>query len=605
MTALPRASETADEAEPLLGVARSVLGKRWVERLGPEREYLALAVAQQGGVPEILGRVLAARGTEPAMVADFLNPTLRALLPDPSSLQDMDKAASRFADAILAREPMAVFGDYDVDGAASLALVERFLRHHGQSASAYIPDRLTEGYGPSPGAMRGLAEEGASLILTVDCGISSHAAVEAANAAGAEVLVLDHHQAGEELPDAYAVVNPNREDDLSGQGHLAAAGVVFLFLVATLRQLRARGAYKDLAEPDLLSFLDLVGLATVCDVVPLKGVNRAFVTQGLKIMQQRKTPGLRALADVARLEAAPSSYTLGFVFGPRINAGGRTGFSGLGAKLLCTDDDVEARGLADRLEALNTERKAIEDRMLEEAAQLAEMAVAETPDTACLVLGAADWHKGLLGLVASRITERFERPTLVIAWSADGEGTGSARSIPGIDLGRAIRDLVDSEVLTKGGGHAMAAGFSLSQEKLEALHAALNQSFAESYAAAMERRRLSLDGTLSASGATPELLDLLDRAGPYGPGQPKPRFAFAAHRITRLRVVGSGHVRVSLAAPDGSRLEACAFRAAETPLGELLLASQGKPLHFAGSLRLNRWQGRETVELSIEDAAAL
>ncbi|XSG82502.1 MAG: single-stranded-DNA-specific exonuclease RecJ [Methyloligella sp. ZOD6] len=592
-----------DTDAAFLGVARSVNGRRWLPRLAPAREHLATAIAQQNGLPEILGRVLAARGAEPNTVADFFNPTLRTLMADPAGLQDMEKAASRFVKALRDDEPIAIFGDYDVDGACSIALIQRFLRHHGREAAHYVPDRLTEGYGPSEGAMRGLCEEGARLILTVDCGTAAHGPIAAANRAGADVIVLDHHQAGETLPEAFAVVNPNREDDISGQGHLAAAGVVFLFLVTVTRQLRQSGAYGETAEPDLLNFLDLVALATICDVVPLTGVNRAFVAQGLKVLRLRQNPGLRALADVARIDAAPSCYTLGFVLGPRINAGGRTGFSGLGTALLCTDDDVEARSFADKLEALNGERKAIEDRMLQEAFAIAEAALEQDPARPLLIVHGDGWHKGLLGLVASRVTDRFARPALVIAWDEAGEGTGSGRSIPGVDLGRAIRGCVEQGILAKGGGHAMAAGFALARDRLSLFEGTLSAAFADGVAAADEARQMLLDGALSASGATTELLALLEQAGPFGMGHPRPRFVFPAHRVTGIRLMKGSHIRCQLQSPDGTRLDACAFRVAETPLGKLMLEAEGRPLHVAGHLRINRWQGRETVELTIEDAA--
>ena len=359
-------------AGALLGVEQSARGFRWVERLDPGRTLVATSIAQANGLPELLGRVLAARGAEAHTAARYLDPSLRTLLPDPARLQDMEKAAERFASAIKAQEPIAVFGDYDVDGAASVALIERFLRAHGQSPTTYIPDRLTEGYGPSPAALEGLAKDGARLILTVDCGTTSDTAIAAANAAGADIIVIDHHQADDALPPAFAVINPNRQDDLSGQGHLAAAGVVFLFLVAATRALRREGFYRNHPEPDLLSLLDLVALATVCDVVPLREANRAFVAQGLKVLRLRHNQGLRALADAARIDAAPTCYTLGFILGPRINAGGRIGASSLGARLLASDDEIEARTIAAKLEALNTERRAIEERMLEEAFALAE-----------------------------------------------------------------------------------------------------------------------------------------------------------------------------------------------------------------------------------------
>jgi single-stranded-DNA-specific exonuclease len=597
--------QTAEGESPpaLLGVEHSARGRRWVERLHPARALAATAISQAHGLPELLGRVLAARGADAHTVSRYLDPSLRTLLPDPSRLQDMERAAERFASAIKGGEAIAVLGDYDVDGAASVALVERFLRAHGQSLATYIPDRLTEGYGPTPAALTGLVKDGARLILTVDCGTTAEAAVAAANDAGAEVIIIDHHQADEALPPAFAVLNPNRQDDLSGQGHLAAAGVVFLFLVATTRALRRDGYYRDRAEPDLLSLLDLVALATVCDVVPLKEANRAFVAKGLKLMRLRHNQGLRALADVARIDEAPTSYTLGFILGPRINAGGRVGASSLGARLLGCDDEIEARAIAAKLETLNTERRAIEERMLEEAFAHAEASLATSPDQPLLFIAAEDWHKGLLGLIASRVADRFHLPAFVSALEPDGTATGSARSIAAVDLGAAVRAAVQDGLLLKGGGHAMAAGFKLERRKQEAVQAFLLERLAKPVAQAIAIRHFAIDGALSAGGVSKELMDLLDRAGPYGPGHPEPRFVFPAHRLSRVRSMKDLHVRCTLQASDGTRIEACAFRVADTPLGTLLLKGEGLPLHVVGHLRRTSWQGRESVELMIEDAA--
>ncbi|MHA1517247.1 MAG: single-stranded-DNA-specific exonuclease RecJ [Alphaproteobacteria bacterium] len=595
--------EAKDGGPSLLGVERSAAGHRWVERLDPGRGRIAIAIAQAEGLPELLGRVLAARGAEPQTTARFLDPSLRTLLPDPLRLQDMERAAKRFAGAIVSGEQIAVFGDYDVDGACSVALIERFLRAHGQDCFTYIPDRLTEGYGPSPEAMTGLVEEGARLIVTADCGTTSADAIAAANHAGAEVIVLDHHHADEALPPAYAVVNPNRQDDLSGQGHLAAAGVVFLFLVATVGVLRREGFYADRPEPDLLGVLDLVALATVCDVVPLKDANRAFVAKGIQVLRLRHNAGLCALADAARLDEAPSTYSLGFILGPRINAGGRIGASGLGARLLATEDDVEARAIAAKLDALNTERKAIEDCMLEEAFARAEAAIEESPDLPVIFLGAGDWHKGLVGLVAGRIMQRYHRPAFVMAVEPDGTATGSARSVASVDLGETVRAAVHEGLLAKGGGHAMAAGFSLAAGQEGAVRTFLEERLAGPVAQARAARYLAIDGALSARGATLDLIDLLDRAGPYGMGHARPRFVFPSHRIMQTRTIGETHLRFVLQSPDGGRLEACAFRVADTPLGNLLAKSKGTPLHVAGHLKRSVWQGRESVELIVEDAA--
>ena len=596
--------QDAEDGPPvMLGVERSASGRRWVERLDAGRSHIATAIAQAQGLPELLGRVLAARGAELQTAADFLDPSLRTLMPDPSRLQDMERAAQRFAKAITDAEPIAVFGDYDVDGACSVALIERFLRAHGRPCLTYIPDRLTEGYGPSPQALTALVEEGARLIVTADCGTTAGEAIAAANDADAETIVLDHHQADEALPPAYAVVNPNRQDDLSGQGHLAAAGVVFLFLVATVAALRLQGFYGARPEPDLLGLLDLVALATVCDVVPLKGANRAFVAKGLKVLRLRRNAGLRALADTARLDEAPSTYSLGFILGPRINAGGRIGASGLGARLLATEDDVEAGAIAAKLEALNTERKAIEDRMLEEAFARADAAIETDPDLPLIFLSAQDWHKGLVGLVAGRIAQRVHRPAFIMACEPDGTATGSARSVASVDLGEVVRAAAHEGLLIKGGGHAMAAGFSLDLARQDAVHAFLKDRLAAPVARARDVRHLALDGALSARAATLDLVELLERVGPYGMGHPRPRFVFPSHRVTRPRVVGQNHLRLVLRAPDGGRLEACAFRVAGTPLGDLLAGADGAPLHVAGHLKRSVWQGRESVELMIEDAA--
>jgi single-stranded-DNA-specific exonuclease len=587
----------------LLGVKQSARGYRWVERLDPGRTLIATSISQANGLPELFGRVLAARGADSQTAARYLDPSLKTLLPDPSRLRDMEKAAARFAAAIRAGEKMAVFGDYDVDGAASVALIERFLRAHGRNATTYIPDRLTEGYGPSPEALAGLAEEGARLILTVDCGTTSDTAIETANAAGAEIIVIDHHQADEALPPAFAVLNPNRQDDLSGQGHLAAAGVVFLFLVATMRVLRREGFYQNSPEPDLLGLLDLVALATVCDVVPLKDANRAFVAKGLRVLRARRNQGLRALADAARIDQAPNCYTLGFILGPRINAGGRVGASSLGARLLASDDEIEARGLAARLEALNAERKAIEERMIEEAFASAEAALDADTTRPLLFLAAEGWHKGLLGLIAGRVAERFRLPTFIASLEPDGFATGSARSIASVDLGAAVREAVHAGLLVKGGGHAMAAGFKLERRKHDALIAFLVERLTTPVALASTVRQLAIDGALTAGGANQELMDLLDRAGPYGPGHPEPRFVFPAHRLSRIRHLKEAHVRCTLKAADGARIEACAFRVGDTKLAKLLLKGEGLLVHAAGHLRRTSWQGRDSVELLIEDAA--
>ncbi|MFM9849517.1 MAG: single-stranded-DNA-specific exonuclease RecJ [Hyphomicrobiaceae bacterium] len=590
--------------EFFLGVGNSARGFAWRERLDAASRNIATAISQQHGLPELLGRVLAARGVGIADVPLVLDPSIKALMPDPSVINDMDKCAARLADAIDRGEPMAVFGDYDVDGACSSALMQRFLHAHGRTARIYIPDRMTEGYGPNAAAIEGLAKEGARLIVTVDCGTTSVETLSHAKRLGADVVVVDHHQADERLPDVHAVVNPNRQDDLSGLGHLCAAGVTFMVLVATARELRRRGHYTvDRPPPDLLQLLDLVALATVADVVPLQGLNRAFVTRGLLVMRRRENIGLRALFDAAGLNQAPTPYHLGFVLGPRINAGGRIGDAALGAKLLATDDETEAARIAVLLDKLNRERKAIEKEMLEEAVAEADRLVNADPDLPILLVGSERWHKGIVGLVASRLVERFGRPACVIAWENPQQGTGSLRSVAGVDIGAAVRAGVAEGLLLKGGGHAMAAGLTVRRDRFEALGDRLRAVLHDPTSAARQRAGLEFDGALTPAGVTGDLIDLIERAGPYGQGNPQPRFAFPAHRVKFAKVMGEAHIRCTLEAGDGARLDAIAFRAVGQPLGDVLLSSSGMPLHVAGMVRRESWGGRERIELQIEDAA--
>lgn len=591
-----------------LGVLNSVKGLTWRERLHPDAQPVATAIAQRTGVPELMGRVLAARGCTVAEAERFLDPTIKALMPDPSSLRDMEKAARRIADAIAARAPVAIFGDYDVDGACSSALMARFLGQHETPARIYIPDRIFEGYGPNANAIEQLVKEGAKLIVTVDCGTTSFVPLQRAKDLGVDCLVIDHHQADEQLPDVHALVNPNRQDDVSGQGHLCAAGVTFLVLVAVTRELRARKYYgTSVREPDLLSMLDLVALATVADVVPLSGLNRAYVKKGLAVMHARDNTGLRALADAAGLTQAPTPYHLGFILGPRINAGGRIGDAALGARLLSTPDVIEAQRIAELLDRLNKERKAIETGMLEEAMGLGEAQLMADASRPILIVGSETFHKGIVGLVASRLTERFQRPACVIAWEkagdgGSGEGTGSLRSVPGVDLGAAVRAAVAAGHLVKGGGHAMAAGLTVKREAFAGLEGFLIDSLKVT-GVTCAAPELEIDAALVASGATRELIDLVERAGPFGQGNPQPRFVFPAHRVKFAKVVGEAHVRLMLEAQDGGWLEAIAFRAAGQPLGEALMNAGGMPLHLAGHLRRDTWGGRERIELSIDDVA--
>jgi single-stranded-DNA-specific exonuclease len=606
-----RTVETAggDALPAFLGVSRSARGYVWRERLAPGGQNLALAISQQHGLPELLGRVLAARGVALGDVPVFLDPSVKALMPDPASLAGMARVAERIADAIVRQEPVAIFGDYDVDGACSSALLARFLTAHGTRSRIYIPDRIFEGYGPNIAALDALVTEGAKLIVTVDCGTTSFETMAAAKRLAADILVIDHHQADETLPDVMGLVNPNRQDDVSGQGHLCAAGVVFLVLVAVMRVLRQRGFYSDgIAPPDLLSDLDLVALATVADVVPLTGLNRAYVRKGLAVMKSRENIGLRALFDVAGLNQAPTTYHLGYILGPRINAGGRIGDAALGARLLTTDDELDAQKIAALLDRLNKERKAIETQMLEEAFADADRRVAENPDLPIIVAGSETWHKGVVGLVASRLVDRFGRPSCVIAWEKQAGskiaiGTGSLRSVAGVDIGAAVRGAVAEGLLQKGGGHAMAAGLTIARDRLPALEAYFAAELSGAASAARAQVGFDIDGALVPSGVTDGLMDLVERAGPYGQGNPQPRFAFPAVRVKFAKQVGEAHLRCVLEAADGSRLEGVAFRAIGQPLGELLQNSGGMPVHVAGSLKRDTWGGREKIELTIEDAA--
>ncbi len=558
---------------------------------------------QQHGLPDALSRVLAGRGVGCDDCLAFLDPTIRALMPDPLALADMDSAAARLAHAAERGETVAIFGDYDVDGACSSALLAQFLNACGAPNMIHIPDRIFEGYGPNSDAIRALRQRGASLLVTVDCGVTSHGPLADAAAVGLDVVVLDHHQAPVDLPKAHAIVNPNRQDDLSGLGHLCAAGVTFMALVATNRILRERGFWTDSRPaPDLMAMVDLVALATVADVVPLKGLNRAFVLRGLDIMHQRGRPGLRALFDAARASGPPRAQALGFLIGPRINAGGRIGDAGLGARLLLEADDVEADRIAAELDRLNRERQEIEAVAVAEAYAEALAALGDADDASVIVTAAEGWHPGVVGLVAARLKERFGRPAVAISLG-ETTGTGSARSVPGADLGAAVRAAVDAGVLIKGGGHAMAAGLTIERARLGDLRAFLEARLA---AAVTESRRdtaLLIDAALTAGGARPELVNEIERAGPFGSGSPEPVFAFPDHIVADAAIVGGAHVRVSLQSRDRSRLSAIAFRCADQPLGKALLGARGEALHVAGTLTLDRWGGAEKASLRIVDAS--
>ncbi|TDR89186.1 single-stranded-DNA-specific exonuclease RecJ [Enterovirga rhinocerotis] len=592
------------ERRALLGVEHSALGRRWQERLAPEAGPIALAIAQTHGLPDLLARILASRGVGVQAVPAFLAPRLRDLMPDPSRLTAMDVAAARLADAILNREKVAIFGDYDVDGACSSALLADYLTSCGTIPAIHIPDRMTEGYGPNVEAIRRLAEEGARLIVTVDCGTAGQEPLAEAARLGVDIVVLDHHGAPETLPPAVAIVNPNRLDDLSGLGHLAAAGIVFMALVALARELRSRGFFAARPEPDLLAGLDLVALATIADVVPLTGLNRAFVRQGLAVMKQRRRVGLSALADAARLAEAPEAWHLGFLLGPRINAGGRIGDSSLGARLLLEQDPTAAAAIAETLDTLNAERQAIERLAVEEAIAEADAMLSARPDLPALVLVSPGWHPGIVGLVAARVKERFGRPVFAFGARPDGTATGSGRSIPGVDLGRAVRAAVACGDAVKGGGHAMAAGATVAADGLARFATCLERELGSAVAVlAASPDALEIDGILSAGGASADLIHELDRAGPFGQGQPEPVVALARHRLVDCREVGTGHVRATFRAGDGQTIRAIAFRAAGQPLGQALAAARDGLVHVAGTLSLDRWGGGEKAELRIRDVA--
>jgi single-stranded-DNA-specific exonuclease len=593
----------AEEKRFFLDVRRSANGLAWVHRLDRREENIALAMAQAHGVPDLVARVLAGRGVSIDEAVRFLDPTIRDLLPDPASLSGMDAAAGRLVRAIQRRERVAVFGDYDVDGAASSALMKRFLAHYGVESEIYIPDRIFEGYGPNPEAMRELVGRGASLIVTVDCGTNSGPSVAAANEAGAEVVVIDHHQVGGPLPDAVAVVNPNREDDLSGQGHLCAAGVVFLVLVQAVKLLREAG--HPMSPTDLLGLLDLVALATVCDVVPLVGVNRAFVVKGLAVARRLENPGLAALARVARIGEPLAAFHFSFLIGPRINAGGRIGDAALGSRLLATDDPVEAATVAETLDRLNQERQAMENSMLEQARAEADAELARGAGPAILVTGSDEWHPGVVGLLASRLKDHARRPVFAIAFGADGIGAGSGRSIVGFDLGRLVREAVEKGFLVKGGGHAMAAGITIERARLGDLRAFFEERAAAEVTRLASEETLKIDAALSAEGATVELLDMLEHAGPYGAGHPAPILVLPRHRIVDIRIVGNGHLRVGLRSEMGGSLQAMAFRAQNTALGAFLAANRGQTVHVAGMLSSNFWNGRRSAQFRIADASAI
>lgn len=595
------------EASGELLVDRSVTGKSW--RLATEQPDVARSISQQHGLPEVVGRVLAARGMSVAAVPGFLQPRLRDWLPDPSHLLDLDRAVERLAAAATVGERVGIIGDYDVDGATSTALVRRYLEAVGCSVEVRIPDRLTDGYGPNETAFATLAAAGCRLVLCLDSGTTAHAPLAAAAARGLEVVVVDHHAAEAELPTALAVINPNRRDQTSALGDLAAVGVAFVLLVALNRALRDAGHFVSRAEPDLMAVLDLVALGTVCDVVPLTGLNRAFVVQGIKIARQGRNPGLAAIAAIAGIETIDDARKFGFVLGPRLNAGGRMGESELGATLLGTEDPAVAAELAARLDLLNNSRQALERETLEAALRSVELQLQED---APLLLAAGDgWHVGVVGIVAARLAERFARPALVVALEG-GVGKGSGRSIPGFDLGAAVIAARAAGLLVAGGGHPMAAGLTVEEERLPALQAFLCRRLAATIAVpgpaeapAVEpgRAELRVDGALSLTAVNIDLARKLLQLAPFGAGHEEPRFVLEAARVMQARPVGRGHVSCLLHGSAGPAVRGIAFRSADTGLDRALLS--GGALRVVGRIRLDSYQGRERAGFEIEDAAPL
>jgi single-stranded-DNA-specific exonuclease len=580
------------------GVTRSILGQPWRWR------GMAADAGDPGFQPDdLVDQLLLARGVTREALARHRRPTLRDFMPDPSVFRDMDKAAERVADAVEKGEQVAIFGDYDVDGATSAALLILLLRGLGLAATPYIPDRLMEGYGPSGEALVRLAEAGATLIVTVDCGAQAFEALDMAKAAGVDVIVVDHHKCASRLPDGFAIVNPNRLDESvegAAQGHLAAVGMAFLLGAALLRTLRGRGWFANREEPKLIELLDLVALGTVADVAQLRGLNRAFVTQGLKVMAGRRNPGLAALAEAARLTRAPECRDLGFALGPRINAGGRVGKSDLGVRLLTTEDPEEARMIAAELDRLNEERRAIEAQVTEAA----EALTGAQGNRAVAIVAAPGWHPGVIGIVAGRLKEKLHRPAIVIALGEDGIGKGSGRSISGVDLGAAVLAAKDSGLLVAGGGHAMAAGLTVAGDRIDALADFLDERLAADVARSRDDRALLLDALLAPGGVSAAYCEAIEAGGPYGAGWPGPHVVAGPVSIVKADVVGNGHLRVIAAGEDGRRVKAIAFRMADSPLGETLLAAPSwRKLWLAGRIKRDYYNGGDAAELHLEDAA--
>ncbi len=592
---LPASALPVESPLAFLGVAHSATGKLWRDRLDARGAARALAITQRYQLPEMLARVLAGRDVDIEQVQDFLDPTIRKLMPDPYTVTAMETAAKRIADAATRGEKVAIFGDYDVDGATSAALLAWHLRHCGLDPLIHIPDRIFEGYGPNVEAVRMLAGKGATLLVTVDCGTTSLEPLAEARRLGMSVVVIDHHQCGDELPDVDALVNPNRPDDLSA---------LVVTLVAVNRELRARNFWtSEMPEPDLLGMLHHVALGTVADVALLIGLNRAFVAKGLIAMRRRDHVGHTALMDVSRLNGPPEAWHLGFMLAPRINAGGRIGRADLGVRLLLEGDVSEAARIAAELDRLNTERRVIE-QMAEAQAEAEALASLGLEDKGSVIVTASEgWHPGVVGLVASRLKEKFSRPAFSIALEPGGIGTGSGRSISGVDLGKAVRQAVKDGLLMKGGGHAMAAGVTLRKERLAEFRAYIETALAADVANSRHENELFIDGAVSARAVTPEFAATLNRAGPFGSGNPEPVIALPSHQLVYADEAGQAHLRLRFKSGDGAIVNGIAFRSVGQKLGNALIQNRGQPLHVAGSLSVDRWQGNERVQFRVIDVA--
>jgi single-stranded-DNA-specific exonuclease len=584
-----------------LGVTRSLSGRAW--RMRPADPAVTRDHQRRQDLAEPLARALASRGILPEAAGDFLTPTLKALFPDPSTFMDMDRAATILVDALVEKTPTTVFADYDVDGASSAAQLVRWFRAMGADLPIYVPDRMLEGYGPSPAAFQRIKDAGAELVVTVDCGAAAYDAINFAADIDLEVVVIDHHLMREDPPKAAAVVNPNRPGCASGQGVLAAAGVTFVLLAALNREARRRGLFEGSAEPDIRQWLDLAAMGAVCDVTSLTGFNRALAAQGLKVMSGWANPGLKALMDVAKSSGPASVFHAGFILGPRINAGGRIGRSDLGARLLSTDDPLEAAAIAEELDALNASRKEVEKQVVDAAVAMIESASNFDPDAPVIVVAGDGWHPGVIGIAAGRLRERYRKPVVVIGVDRAADiGKGSGRSQPGVNLGRAIQAAYDEKLLLAGGGHAMAAGLTMRPALVPELRDFLSQKLAEEMVTATEQDGVEIDALVSVEAASRSLYKDFQRLAPFGPGNPEPMFALANVRVERPMALKGGHVRITLMDESGRRLKAVAWRAGETDLGRRLLAGGGS-VHVAGRLKPDDWQGRESVELEIEDVA--